>query len=159
MPSQSVKLYAKWTLKSVAGKTYKQSDTHFNWKNDAEKELYLKHSPSTEEQWIAYFNGMKVGITFVDEENVTVSFYNNKNELSTYNLLYSIGNDNIIKFYENKAAKTEDRKYTGVGFFEHTFKIASDRSNVMIVVDMTAYITEDSNVTVELDIICSVGVN
>lgn len=158
MPSQSVKLYAKWTLKSVVGKTYKQSDTRFNWKNDAEKELYLEHSPSSEAQWLAYFGSMKVGVTFVDEEKVTVSFYNTKKELLTYNLLYAIADNNVIKFYENEEAKAADRKYKGVGLLLHTFKLADDRTNVTIIVEMTAYDTNgDPLVTVELDMVCTVS--
>lgn len=160
MPSQSIKLYAKWALKTVAGKAYKQSDTRFNWKNDEEKALYLEHSPSTEAQWIAYFGSMKVGITFADEEKVTVSFYNTKKEQLTSNLLYAISDDNVIKFYENEEAKAADRKYKGVGLFLHTFKIADDHSNVTIIVEMTAYDTNgDPLVTVELDMICTVGGN
>lgn len=158
MPAHSLTLYAKWTLKSITGKTYKQSDTYFNWKSDEEKALYLEYSPSTEKQWLAYFNGMRIKITFVDEENVMVSFYN-KNELITRNLLYTIADDNVITFYENKEAKEAGRRYTGVGLFLHTFKIADNRSNVMIIVEMTMYITEDSKVTVELDMICQTGNN
>lgn len=158
MPAQSLILYAKWTFQSVEGKVYKQSDTHFNWKSEAEKTLYLEHSPSTEEQWIAYFSGMKVGITFAYEEKVMIAFYNNKKELLTYNLLYAIDNDNIINFFENEEAKASNRKYTGVGLLLHTFKIANDRSNVTIIVEMTAYnMNGDPFIIVELDMICTLG--
>ena len=158
MPAESITLYAKWKPKSVAGKSYKQSDTRFNWKSEEEKTLYLENSPSTEGQWISYFSSMKVEITFINDEIVTFSFYN-KNELSTRNLLYAIDDDNIIRFYENEEAKIANRRYTGVGLFLHTFKIADDRSNVTIIVEMTAYAAEDPLVTVELNMICPVKGN
>lgn len=159
MPAKSLTLYVKWKLKSVPNNSYKQNKTCFNWKSEEEKALYLENSPSTEEQWITYFSNFNVKITFDNKERVIVSFRNNKNETSTYALFYAIGNDNVIRFYENEATKVADRKYTGVGLLLHTFKIADDCSNVTIIVDMVAYTKEDTKITVELDMICPISGN
>ena len=157
MPSQSVKLYAKWTLKSVAGKTYKQSDTRFNWKNDAEKALFVANSPTTEEEAIEAWKIYKFEFTFVDDEQVTVSFFNRGTQ--TYRLYYEIAADNTIKFYENAEAKAAGRIYSAVPILNNPFKVSNDRSSVIGIFELGLDLSDGSSLIVELDIICTVGGN
>jgi len=156
MPAQSLTLYAKWTLKSVAGKTYKQSDVRFNWKNEEEKALFLANAGASEEECVKPFETYRIEMFFVDDEKVTVSFRTN-NGLATYQLYYTINDENVMIFYENAQKKEAGVKLSGVGLFENKFRLSDDRGSVIIAFEVGTTLQDGSRILVELDIVCTVG--
>ncbi len=156
MPAQSLTLYAKWTLKSVAGKTYKQSDVRFNWKNEEEKALFLANAGASEEECVKPFETYRIEILFVNDEKVTVSFHTN-NGLATYQLYYTINDENVMIFYENAQKKEAGVKLSGVGLFENKFRLSDDRGSVIIAFEVGTTLQDGSRILVELDIVCTVG--
>ena len=158
MPAQSLTLYAKWTLKSIAGKTYKQSDVRFNWKGEEEKALFLANAGASEEECVKPFETYRIEMLFVNDEKVTVSFHTNKG-LATYQLYYTINDENVMIFYENAQAKEAGVKLSGVGLFENKFRLSDDRESIIIAFEVGATLQDGSRILTELDIICTVGGN
>ena len=154
MPAMSITLYAKWTLQSVAGKAYKQSDTRFNWKSDAEKALFDANSPTSEDEAIELFKKYKFEFTFVDDEKVIISFFNM--ETRTYHLYYEIATDNTIKLYENAKEKELGQLYRNVPILNNPFKVSNDRSYVIGIFELGVDFSNGSSMKLELNVICSV---
>lgn len=118
------------TPTSEKGNTYKQSNFVITWENEEGKNVVLDEMGLTEEQFMQFYNGLQLTITFSDDRvSVNAPGYG-PTGYSKMNLYYSIAENGVISFYETAEEKEAGTPFTGEGFFEATFTISDNYTTI-----------------------------
>lgn len=116
--------------KSEKGNTYKQSEFVIKWESEEAKATQLDEMFMTEEQFMTFYNGLKMTLTFENDRASVIATGYGESGYSRINLYYTIAEDGEIKFYETAEAQEADTPIADDGFFMNTFTISSDYRTV-----------------------------
>lgn len=119
---------------SEKGNTYTQSKFVPEWENEEAKNAMLTEMKLTEEQFMNFYNGTQLTVTFGNDDRVSVNAPGfGSTGYSKMNLFYSIDKDGVISFYETAEAKEAGTPFTGDGIFESKFVISADYTTISFI--------------------------
>ena len=128
MPACSLTLYAKWSVPTVVGKTYKVSDVKFSGTEEEKAAILDEYGIASEELLVAMYKSTGLSVFFTDNERVTVTFSMSEKP-TTYALFYVIGENCNVVFYETAADKENGVVYSD-GLFAAEFVMTADRKTL-----------------------------
>lgn len=142
MPAYSLTLYAKWSVPTVVGKTYKVSEVKFSGTEKDKAAILDEYGMMSEEQLVSMYKSTGLSVGFIDNEKASVAFAIEKP--MSYSLYYAVGKNGAVSFYETVEDKQNGVVYSD-GLFAAEFVVTADCKTLTMTMNF-----EDSTAAIAL---------